>query len=328
MNRKLLFLALFPVAAHGTTISNICSSMTVAGNTATCVPIGGTPPTACHATVNGGSVVALPSAGGSAAFNVTSCAPSTVTYHWLKNNIFGVTSAAWNDSYSANAGSAVITNIYQVQVCNGGSCVNFPTAPLTVTVAGSGTTPPPASCGAFSKVINLSVDWNSPARVYSGPMSPTDLVVVTFTTGNTSNPDNNLPRIVGAEYQSPPSTRIAVLSATPCDFSAQSFAGATTSGSTVTIPFTVSNPNNYGYYPILNKNTTYYFNVKNALPASCESTGACDMAFDLSKPGGMSFSAQAAASPEAKKQDKLDRSFAKRMLQEIKDQGLRPIRFN
>jgi hypothetical protein len=137
----------------------------------------------------------------------------------------------------------------------------------------------------------LNMNWANPARMYTSSVSgfgPNDIVVVAFTTGSVASPNNSLPRLVAAEYQSPPSTRIANLSATPCDFGAQLTQGATTSGTTVTVPFTVANSNNYGYYPILNTNTTYYLNIKNAPSSSCTSSGGdCDMAIDLNKPGGI-----------------------------------------
>ena len=51
----------------------------------------------------------------------------------------------------------------------------------------------------------------------------------------------------------------------------------------LTIPFTVNNSNNWGYYPILRNNTTYYLNVKLSPGSGC--TTSCDMFFDLSKNG-------------------------------------------
>jgi len=147
-------------------------------------------------------------------------------------------------------------------------------------------TPPPTGCSGFTKTISMTMDWNNPSRLYTkdfGGMGPNDAVVVTFTTGSATSPTNNLPRFVAAEWQSQPSTRIAVMSPKPCDWGAQAWTGGSTSGATVTIPFTVGNPSNYGYYMIVPTNTTYYFNVKNDSSPSCASNGVCDLAVDLNK---------------------------------------------
>jgi hypothetical protein len=124
-------------------------------------------------------------------------------------------------------------------------------------------------------------------RQYTGPITSADIICVEFKTGSkTSNQLTGLPRISGSEYQSPPRTRIAVLSKTPGDFGPQTMAGASSNGTTVSVPFTVSDPNNWGYYPILDPSTTYYLNVKSANPADNADQPA-NMAFDLTVPGGM-----------------------------------------
>lgn len=194
----------------------------------------------------------------------------------------------------------------------GGSCVQTLSCtsggvvppPVTVTCPDGSThpapficpvTPPPPgtiSCPGFTKTIVMAMNWANPERMYTaqnGGFGQNDALVVTFTTGSATSAQNSLPRVVAAEYQSSPSTRIAVLSATPCDWSAQDTQGATTSGTTVTIPFTVNNSFNYAYYPILKLNTTYYLNLKNAPSSSCTDSGVCDVAVDLNKPGGLAF---------------------------------------
>ena len=146
------------------------------------------------------------------------------------------------------------------------------------------------TCPGFSNTRVLKMDWSNPQRLYTssvGGFGPNDAVVVVFTTGNVSSPDNNLARVVAGEWQTGPSTRSATLSDTPCDFGPQAFPGAVTSGTTVTVPFTVNNPNNYGYYPILQLQKTYYFNIQNAPNPSCANTGNCNIAVDLTKPSGL-----------------------------------------
>ena len=59
-------------------------------------------------------------------------------------------------------------------------------------------------------------------------------------------------------------------------------------GNSIQVPFAVGLGNNWGFYPILQKNTTYYFNVKNlSATESCSNQGICDMFIELSKPSGL-----------------------------------------
>lgn len=278
-------------SAHATQVSDLCSSFSVAANVLTCVPVGGSPPTGCVATINGAGSLSLPSAGGAANLAVASCS-GTPTYQWTRNGVNTSTAASYTDSVPNNPGGAATYN-FQVRACNGGACATFPGSPLTAIVAGSGGGGGSCPGQGFNKVINLAFNWTNPVRLFTssqGGMGPNDAVIISFTTGNVQSPSNNLPHIVGSEFTSPPSQRIAVLSAQPCDFSAQEWQGATTAGPTVQIPFTVNNPNNFGYYPILKLNTTYYFNVKNQPSPSCAGGGDCDMAFDLVKPAGLGMS--------------------------------------
>lgn len=141
------------------------------------------------------------------------------------------------------------------------------------------------SCPGFDKTIVLPMDWNNPQRMATadhGTMRFKDAVVAVFKTGGVKSPDNNLPRISAAEFSTTnPSTRIGVLSAKPCDWSAQAMPGATVSSSSVTIAFTVNNPANWDFYPILALNTTYYFNIKNDANAACSFLDICNLAVDL-----------------------------------------------
>jgi len=138
----------------------------------------------------------------------------------------------------------------------------------------------------------MTMNWRPPTRLYTvsyGGFGINDALVVEFTTGSTSTPDNNLSRIAFAEYGTSPSTREAVLSSKPCDFGPQPFGGASVSGTSVTAPFAVGTGQNYGYYAKLETNKTYYFNIKNTPNPSCAALG-CDGAVDMmnTTPAGVS----------------------------------------
>lgn len=192
------------------------------------------------------------------------------------------------------------TYVRQFQLKDSNAVVLCTTNAVSIIVPGTPVTPippitpppvpvPPSSwggtCAGFDNTRVANIDWTSPQRVlpssYGGGMGQNDALIISFTTGSVSSVDNMLPRISSSEYQGPPTNRQAVLSSTPCDFGTQPTQGASTSGTTVTVPFTVDNPNNYGYYPILKKNTKYYYNIKNVAD-SCPS-GNCPLAVDLSK---------------------------------------------
>lgn len=154
-----------------------------------------------------------------------------------------------------------------------------PTTPPVIPPVGGGT----INCPGFDTTRVITMNWANPTRMYTkdvGGFGPNDITVVQFTTGNGVSQSNNLPKIGGGEWQDPPTPRYAVLSSTPCDFGPQPMPGATQSGYTVTVPFALGGGYNYGYYPALLNNTTYYLNVKNG---SC--AGSCNMFFELSKPG-------------------------------------------
>lgn len=141
-------------------------------------------------------------------------------------------------------------------------------------------------CPGFTKTLVMVVDWNNPTRLLTvnyGGFNANDIVVYQFTTGGGSSIDNNLPRVAGAEYSAGAANRIAAMSDKPCDFVGLPFFAATVTSSAITIPFTVNNPNNYGFYPILNNHSTYFINVKNAPDSGCVT--ACNMFFDLSRNG-------------------------------------------
>lgn len=142
--------------------------------------------------------------------------------------------------------------------------------------------PPTGDCSSFSKVISLTMNWAAPQTAYSSGMGPNDVVVLQFTTGLLTNP-NQYGNVTGAEYQSEPSSRIFALSTKQCDFSNGLGAGAAGQSNTSTVNYSVGS-NGSGYYPALAPNTTYFFNVKNAPNSTCAGSGNCNMYYQLHKP--------------------------------------------
>ncbi len=290
-------------------VDAVCDSFTTStdpssGSTIlTCVAPSNSPgvPTGCNATVNSSQSVTLSSSGGSVNLAVNGCSTtssSAITYNWSRNGLSNAsTSQSWTDVLPQNTSTtASNTYSYQVQACAGSACATFPGSPLQAIVpSAASTTPPPSgsgftgSCSGFSNTRVLVENWANPVRLKTadyGGFGPNDIIVVQITTGSATS-GSNLLRISGAEWQDAPYNRIAALSDMACDFTGNSLAqywGTTSTNSTsVTVPFTVNNPNNFGFYPILNTNKTYYLNIKMAPNSGCTST--CNMFIDLSKFG-------------------------------------------
>jgi hypothetical protein len=285
-------------------VDAVCDSFTVTSDSAgvtvlTCVPVGTSvpgAPTGCVATVNGSSSLTLPNAGGSANLSVSCATPTSgLTYNWFRNGNSGASALKnWTDALGANTGGSNVTTSYQVQVCASGACVTAPTSPLTVVVPGSssgggGPTGWSGRCDGFASTRVIELNWAAPNRQLTanyGGFGTNDALVVQFTTGNVST-TNNLPNITAVEYGSSPSSRTAVLSATPCDFSQQATPGAMSVGNSVTAVFAIGTGSGFGFYPVLTTNTTYYLNIKNSANATCASNGVCEMSVDLIKRGGL-----------------------------------------
>lgn len=309
MKRILLFIALFIFSSSAFAARNfsgqvlgtdaVCTDFVVTSEagvaTLTCVPGGSPPggaPQGCVATVNSSTSATLSSAGGSVTLAASCTNPSSgLSFNWSRNGAFGANAtSSWSDSLPANTNQTVDQVYrYQSRICTGANCTTVPASPLAATVTHASGGGGPSTCGGFTDTINLEFNWNAPGRIYASGMSPTTAVVVKFTTGNFDSANNNLPRISAAEWGTPPSARFAVLSATPCDFSnVQTWQGAVTAGNSVQVPFAVGSGNNWNFYPILAKNTTYYFNLKNLSPTeSCSAQGFCGMFIELSKPAGL-----------------------------------------
>jgi hypothetical protein len=261
-------------------------------------------PTGCVASIVT-SPTTLTNAGGTATVSVFGCSPGGVTYNWSRNGQSGwsTSAAAPVDSLGAG-GTAGYTNSYQVSVCNGATCINVPSNPLTAFVPGSG-----GGGGAgfdltgctFAGYTGRGLDVTYPAAANTsvlngaqkaspgGTFGNSDALVVRFTTPASGN----------AVFQPaglPPSqntSRVYALSTQPCQF-------ATSSTPTGAILYAAS-----GQSPAINiilgacsssvpqfclgkaylqPNTTYYVTMVNRTTfgggPSC-SSGNCDMRIDF-----------------------------------------------
>lgn len=247
-------------------------------------------PTGCTGTVNGTTTLTLTSAGGNASLAASCSSPgSGITYSWSRNNAFGAsTLASWTDTLPNN-NSTTVNNVYnyQVRACVSSDCVTVPVSPLVVTVPATGGNSPGlgwnGTCPGFASTQVLDLNWAVPTRLVTSGFTLSDVLVVRFTTGS-NNSSNNLPHITAVEYGGVgPAQRTGVLSATPCDFAHQATPGAIGVGNTITSTFAIGNGSGFGFYPVLQTNTTYYLNIKNNAGGGCGLGAPCDMSIDLIK---------------------------------------------
>ena len=232
-------------------------------------------PSGCSITSNPAS---LPATGGSIALTAQcSTGGAVATWTWS-----GPTATA-----SGNTATATLTSTtqYSVQASNAGGSAN---TSITVQVAtGGGGGGGPISCSGFNKTITLVENWANPVRMYSGSFGGNDALVVKFTTGPLTAP-GKLGGPTAAEFSgSAPSARLMTLSTQPCDFGAPLGPYSTAMGNTVWISFTVGGTPVSGIYPVLQPSTTYYVNIMNVTPSTCQGSGVCDMYVDFAKPRGL-----------------------------------------
>jgi len=150
------------------------------------------------------------------------------------------------------------------------------------------TSPPPASCAGFSKTWQMPMVWgplgSGNVEAYTNGFSGNDIVVASFTTPAVGSA-GQIGAIQAAEFGSPAISRTACLSLTPCTFNNDlapvgPFAGkALVSGTTVAVSFVIGGSS--AVHPVLQPNTTYYFNIKNT-----DATGG-NMKIELIKPPGL-----------------------------------------
>lgn len=257
----------------------------------------------------------LTSAGGTATVSVAGCQPAGVTYLWMKSGspLAGGNSATPPaDTLAANTGAAGITWAYQVQVCNGTSCNNWPTSPLTAFVPGSGGGGGGAadlsgctSAGYVGRLLdvpypiagNTSIFNGAKAASPSGSFGNNDALVVRFTTPALSADNTAIFQPAGnAPYQN--TSRVYAVSALPCQFPTSSTpsgsilhaAGGQSPAITVqigTCPYAGTGYVGYCYSKAwLQPSTTYYVTMVNRTTfggtASCASSN-CDMRIDFNK---------------------------------------------
>ena len=276
-------------------VDDVCSGFTpsvdpgTGGVVLTCIPASTAPgaPTGCVATI---SPASLGSAGGTVNLNVTGCqSASSLTYSWTRSGVANwKATAATSDSLGPNSGTTAVRTTYRAQVCAESACAN--TNEVTATVAGVPTAPPGGgtawngTCDGYANTRVLDVNWANPTRL-STVMGPNDAVVVRFTTGAGSSTSSG--KVAAAEWGSAPSSRVGVLSETPCDFGPQDSSRAASAGTSVTVRFYVADTLISSSYPVVLPKTTYYFNIRNGASPTCASNGVCDIFVDFSKPAGL-----------------------------------------
>ncbi len=252
----------------------------ISGNTLTlnCTPASSSgPPSGCSiggpTTARASTLVTLTmNCGGGAATNWT----------WKANGVAIPSANAQTYSTTFTA-----TTTFEATASN----ADGPSAPASKTVTLDTSTPPVTgggsiSCPGFADTKVIDMTWSSPTRMLTSGFGPNDALVVRFTTGTVNSPINNLPKLVAAEYGSPPSDRRATLSDTACDFGTGLSLGASVAANTITSIFSVG-PNNTFYYPALSQSKTYYLNIKNGPASTCAASGSCNMYVELLKPGGL-----------------------------------------
>ncbi len=171
-----------------------------------------------------------------------------------------------------------------VQAQLGGAVVPTPTPG---TPAETPATPaPPVYVPSGGKLVRMQLPWTPGAVAKTsdyGHCGPYDVVSVKFTTGNTPTDPTNLPWLQTAEYVDPLYERQACISEIEGSFDAvQGAMLSTVFGTSVKIPFSVETPLDpkwTGLYPILNRNSTYYFNFKIRRPE--EVPGTADVRVDI-----------------------------------------------
>jgi hypothetical protein len=196
---------------------------------------------------------------------------------------------------------------------NDSSCASFSqtsdgSGGLTITCGtgtgtGTGVPPPPpppppptgggtpTSCPGFSNSWSTPIAWgpmgSGGVAAYTKSFSGNDIVVASFTTPAATSA-GQIGAIQAAEFSSSAISRTASLSLTPCSFDTSlsatgpfsKLSGSTlVSGNTVTVSFVIGGSSSL--YPVLQPNTTYYFNIKNT-----NAVGG-NMKIEMIKPPGL-----------------------------------------
>jgi hypothetical protein len=236
----------------------------------------GTPtvPLGCAITASPSS---LPPGGGTVSLTMSCSSGSPTSYSWT-GGVSGSTPTVSTNITSTTTFTAVASNAVGPSA----------TASKTVTVGlptGGGGGGGAISCDGFSGTQVIDFTWGSivgSKRIAASALGANDALVARFTTGPTVA-DNQLGYISGGEYLGAPANRVAVLSATPCDFTIGLGTGSKKTSQTFMIRYYVG-AGSSSFYPKLAPNTTYYLNVKTT---DCAAGTSCNMALELAKPAGL-----------------------------------------
>jgi hypothetical protein len=278
---------MFPaLPSSGATLSinaSSCASFTPTsdGNGGLVITCNGSTP-ASNCTLTASPTTVQPTGG-----NVTLTSSCGAVSGWTKNSqATGQTATSWNDSIPANTSASNVSFSYAVTGANG-------TAKATVVQLGSGSGTgtgggTATSCSGFSNTWSTPMAWGAigsgNAEAFTKNFSGNDIVVASFTTPAMSSA-GQIGTLQAAQFSSDAVFRTASLSLTPCSFDNNLAPGGmfgsktVVSGTTAWISFVIGGSSTY--YPVLQPNTTYYFNVKNT-------TGVGgNMKIEIIKPPGL-----------------------------------------
>lgn len=231
---------------------------------------GSTPASSCTLTASPTTV--QPTGG-----NVTLTSSCGAVSGWTKNSQgTGQTATSWNDSIPATTSASNVSYSYVVTGANGtatATVVQLGTGSGTGTGGGTGGGTA-TSCSGFSNTWSTPMAWGAigsgNAEANTKNFSGNDIVVASFTTPAVTSA-GSIGAIQAAEFSSTAISRTASLSLTPCSFDNNLAPGGMfgsktlVSGNTVTVSFVIGGSS--VYYPVLQPNTTYYFNIKNTTGA-------------------------------------------------------------
>jgi hypothetical protein len=179
---------------------------------------------------------------------------------------------------SGNTASATIaaTTTFTVSPTNGGGSS---TGQATVSVGGGGGGGGTIACSGFLNTATVTMNWGGWISNANAKMGTLDAVVLKFTTGPT--PSNGTAIMYATSLFG--SAHDVTLSASSCDFG-PGLASAV-NGKTQKLGFSVGGTST----PVLQPNSTYYFNFKNSANATCDGSlaNSCDIGvLSLQKPPG------------------------------------------
>lgn len=236
------------------------------------------------------SPTTLPASGG----NVTLTSNCGTVSGWTKNGIAGGSagSTTWTDSIPATTSASNSTYTYAVTGGNGTARASIVQTGTGTTSGGGGTN---GTCAGYTNTRNIPIAWGAigsgSVSVFTknfGSFSGGDIIVASFTTPNATSA-GQVGAIQAAEFGTTAISRTASLSTTPCSFDnnlgatgslfASISGSALVKGNTVTVNFQIGGSSLW--YPVLQPNTTYYYNIKNT-----NGTGS-DMKIELQKPPGL-----------------------------------------